>query len=425
MITISDNTSEKRISVSLIVLIICQYLIPPEGAFLVNVFLIMVNILRTRHIYKKYFPGLNFLLILAVYLLLITGFSLLFVPSNYKDIFRDIFYLFNGITALIFGSCLSKTGLSYYRFLNSFIISSMILVVKFWIEFFIKISSNIYQLTSGNIEVWRETVGHGSPFTTLCLVIIFSQIIPKEKRLSKAIQAMFVFLALTQLVITFSRTSIILLIVLLLVFNYEQLFRFSLKKIILFILLIGLFAFLFHIFGDNLLFQNFLTKLTNSFNEISSKNDYSTIASIQRNWRGYEVFSAIKEWSKGSLFNQIFGFGLGKKIFVGQVSTLVDPNSNGWISVLHNGYYTILLKGGVIALLLYISYYVYSFVIGFKNYLETKNKFSLYFCGAIGALAISTIFLNGLFRDSINLSLIYFVGFFGNIILVPRKYDEE
>lgn len=425
MNTIKNKHNDRKFSLLLIILLVVQYLVPSEIAFLLNVFILITLSIKFKGIPKKIMPNFNLLLLLVVYLSVVTFISMFVSVINYRDIIRDIFYLLNGVCALLLGAFLSFRGLEFHKFANSFIAASLILLFKFWFEFFTKNIMNVYQLSTNSIEMWRETIGHGSLFSILCLAIIFSRIIPVDKRLNKWIQVSYCILAVAQFAITFSRTSIVLLCILLLFFNMKSISRTSMKKIIVLFIMVCSGAFLYNYFKDNLLVQSFILKISKSFTELSVGNDYSNIASIQRNWRGYEVFSAIKEWKESTLYNQIFEFGLGKKIFVGQVSILVDPNSNGWIPVLHNGYFTILIKGGLVGFIIYIFYYIFSFISGVFIYFKDKDEFSLYFCGAIVGLAITTIFLNGLFRDSINFSLIYFVGFVGNMIIQPTALKRE
>ena len=96
-------------------------------------------------------------------------------------------------------------------------------------------------------------------------------------------------------------------------------------------------------------------KFSNTLTEISSSDSFTSVANIQKNWRGFEVYSAKQQWLTSGTFNQMFGGGFGKLINVGYLSILVDPTSNGYIPVLHNGYYTLIIKSGFIGVLLYLS----------------------------------------------------------------------
>ena len=77
---------------------------------------------------------------------------------------------------------------------------------------------------------------------------------------------------------------------------------------------------------------------------------------IYNNWRGYEIKNAQKQWRKYNTFEMVFGGGVQKQI---KISNLLSHFTRGAgytfqdnkSPILHNGYYTLLVKGGILAII--------------------------------------------------------------------------
>lgn len=96
----------------------------------------------------------------------------------------------------------------------------------------------------------------------------------------------------------------------------------------------------------------FLGKVRNSLDEIMYVEG-SNMAEITANWRGFEAFMAYQQWQSGSVGEQIFGQGLGTPIDIEMYYPLGDEPIR-YLPILHNGYYMVLVKYGVLGLFLYI-----------------------------------------------------------------------
>jgi hypothetical protein len=96
----------------------------------------------------------------------------------------------------------------------------------------------------------------------------------------------------------------------------------------------------------------FFEKISGSLTEIDSSQEINSTASAMNHWRAFEIQSAQKQWINSDLIVQLFGNGLGKGI-----ETKYIPYSwkgvveNHEIPILHNGFYTLLPKGGIFAVL--------------------------------------------------------------------------
>ncbi|WP_259613872.1 hypothetical protein, partial [Latilactobacillus curvatus] len=101
----------------------------------------------------------------------------------------------------------------------------------------------------------------------------------------------------------------------------------------------------------------FMKKMMNSMTEISAQSDWNNYAEIVHNWRGYEIYSAKQLLNSFAVIEKVFGAGLGTLIPVLHSDLVGVPLSEGGIILLHNGYYTILIKTGIAGLLLYLMFF--------------------------------------------------------------------
>lgn len=72
-----------------------------------------------------------------------------------------------------------------------------------------------------------------------------------------------------------------------------------------------------------------------------------------QNWRAYEMQATLKQWGKSGILSQIFGHGMGKGIeleFVPYNWKSAGMVENGEMPLAHNGFYTLLPKGGLLRL---------------------------------------------------------------------------
>ena len=92
----------------------------------------------------------------------------------------------------------------------------------------------------------------------------------------------------------------------------------------------------------------FLGKILRSFQEIVPNEDQN----INSNWRAVESAVAVNSFINGSLFEILFGHGLGFRLSLGFEMILADVKFDS-IPILHNGYLYILLKYGIFGLFLW------------------------------------------------------------------------
>ena len=144
----------------------------------------------------------------------------------------------------------------------------------------------------------------------------------------------------------------------------------------------------------------FWGKVQNSLNEILfvTSDDYQKMIV---NWRGYEAFSAYQMWVSSSLAEQIFGGGLGTLVDLGFYMQLGENYEVRHIAVLHNTYFAVLVKYGLVGIVLFIYFMTKPFRLSVKQ----KDPMSL-FASNLGKTAaviflVTTVVISGPLNKSV------------------------
>lgn len=192
-------------------------------------------------------------------------------------------------------------------------------------------------------------------------------------------------------VLSFSRTLFLILGCLFLPMSFQ---RKNIKNIARIIALIGFGLMGVVIFLPDV-FGTFYHKLINSFGEISASNRW-TLDYIVQNWRGYEVYCARQTFSNYSGFESLFGKGFGATVET-RYAWLVTGESQ--LPFLHNGYYTALIKGGLVGLTLYIMLFIMQLL-----FVSKQKEFDIFqrnlYIGIVVALAFTSIAVQGVYFGS-------------------------
>ena len=114
--------------------------------------------------------------------------------------------------------------------------------------------------------------------------------------------------------------------------------------------------------------DEFNDKMTVSFNEISSDEDYDGYMKAIQHWRGFEIEQAKIQWEKAPVWQKILGEGAGTYIQVKYIPSefTEDMHRGKSIALLHNAYYTLLIKGGLLGTFSLIWLYISNIIPFFK-----------------------------------------------------------
>jgi hypothetical protein len=175
--------------------------------------------------------------------------------------------------------------------------------------------------------------------------------------------------------------------------------------------------------------RSFVGKLARSIDEMSV-HEYYDLRSINENWRGYETAKALTLYRSGSALQLLFGYGFGAQVDVGLFMKLGSPQDRHGlersIPILHNGYAYLLVKGGAVAVGLFLSAMAWLYLPG-RSIVSTESSRLLsaparvlQACAVI--LAVTTWFVGGVFNKN---GLFPFLLASGFILAAVSTYGER
>lgn len=260
-----------------------------------------------------------------------------------------------------------------YFFCSVYGIGSMLLAIPHYVA-----ATSLFALSDSLVDQWVTATGVFLAFFKSSEIKGY-YISPRFDRISK-------IGLVVLLTISFSRTTFLILICLSIPF-IKKYFSIILKSFVM----LGLVAMVIgKVFPE--ISHTFITKIQNSLVEISSNESKWDDYAIVTNWRGYEVYCAKQEFSRYNLPQKLIGKGFGARVDANGYAHLVT--SEEYLPYLHNGYYTTLIKMGLIGVFLNILYWI-------ALYMDKKNKTDQYekniSFGVISFLVISMAIIHGIF----------------------------
>lgn len=314
-----------------------------------------------------------------------------------RNFIRDIFYFINPIIVILVGfNCINEED-RYNKLLNSVVAISTITSLCIFATIIITLVNRV-ELES--LRVYFDRTMWGNVFSIGILLFRDSKNITKKITL---------FILIIPVIFGLSRTLWIefIVMIVIVILSKRLVLTYFLKSIkYIFVVSVAIFFFI-RIFDFN--YSSILKKINNSFDEINYSNDLWNSTDIQNNWRGYEIKQAREQFIDNSITDKIFGEGFGSGIFVGNYASLVHQNGN-YIYVIHNGYYNILIKSGILGLILYLLFYISLSIISIKIYKKTKDRTDLIIVGISICLFIYTYLVKGIFSDYQQLNALLIIG---------------
>ena len=389
--TILTNKNEilykKEFSIFLLFWFLVQTLLNYHIGFTINIIGFLLFLLKNRGRLNGFY-GMYFFILYFIFGSIIGLINYASGTILISDYFRDFLYFLNPFLFLLICNFVYKKY-SFTTIINSLLIYAFIYSVYTLFNLGITIFS-------GNFSISEHTADWNLYFV---LVMLLSKQVRCQITMFKNLIPCVIALVFIILLFSFSRTSLFVFIISLVVLciNRKNFANFVLKSLLLFCVICFLLICLSYASPSfKSVMEIFFNKLIRSFTELKSSNVWNEV-NITHNWRGYEVHQGILEFSKANVFEKLFGYGWGKGINVGEYSILVvsDRNDN-LIPHLHNGYITMLVKFGIFGLILYISFYlvlIYRCVIMInKGYWNYHIPFACTLC-----YLVTTIFVKGIF----------------------------
>lgn len=331
--------------------------------------------------------------------------------NDTRDVAKDIFYSFPTIVMIMIGYLYNKydNGKSVTKTL--YLTGTIITLISF-----VNLAMNFS--TMSNMGLLRTIMGQQVYETTFIFAIMLSEkIIGKKVIFSNITDWLMIFLMLLKSIISLGRTelivTIIIVVVVLLLNIYFSEFKFNsiltLTVVATVMLVVGLTV--YTSLPENIRNQ-FMDKLVYSLEEVDSDVQYDSTIEAMQHWRAYEVSCAIKQWEESNFFTELFGAGFGEYIKIEYIPHNFNDQmvKNNSIALLHNTYYTLLVKGGVLGVIAIIWLYLSNAVVVFKRrYKKYAYEISAMCVITIGMM-IFTYATRGIFSQSVEFVWPFMIG---------------
>lgn len=329
--------------------------------------------------------------IVIVAILFVAGFSnSQFVKS---DSIRDLIILTNPVIIFLLArGVLKNTGEALV--LEVLLNATRVLTILAIALFVIRLISGSFNLSS--LYHYRNSLPAFpyEVFVFLCLSLFKTE----SKLLSFPVIG-----AIILILLYFSRNFFLMLSVLFILRYYKNTFK------LVFVLLMFLIVFSLFVFSSRWSgAEQFLFKILNSYNELFVV-DFTSHSSIIHNWRAYELYKGLQQFSSYTTWNQLFGVGLGARIAL---------NGEYWLSgtlysslpFLHNGFVTMLVKVGVLPFFVFVYFFFFPFNLNVKFSCVSFNKALIYRYSQF-VLVLSTFLVMGIFSASLKVGTFLFLMF--------------
>ena len=346
------------------------------------VWLIAVVVLDNFRICKLNIPGLK------IYMLGLVFISI--IGLNKYPVYmvvRDIYYETSNIVIIYIGYRYFYNNNSLKDLLKLyFVMISMMSIVAMAIGI-------INMFNGASFDVFREsfTIGIKAIEVFLPIYIVFC-LIYKNVLVNSLVDKACLLIWFCQAVFSLGRTTLISIfggIILFLALNIRKVcFNTKYLKRVMTIILCAVCVMLLALkIVPESVGNRFLDKFTNTFTEIDSNTEFDSIADASSNWRGYEIYCAQEQFRDSTLVEKVIGSGNGTIIHISYVpdlwhEILDTQDGRTGVSVLHNSYYTLLIKGGVCTVTLFCLFFIKNILRGIKL-AKNEQDFQISFMGII------------------------------------------
>ena len=220
---------------------------------------------------------------------------------------RDIMYFIQAPIFIVMGMYLFLEIRNLKKLLKTIIFTSLIFTLYTFSDLIMD-PSILFRLGLDTRYEYSLT----NPTAVLAFVILYYARKLKYKIFTNRIEVFVIFISLFSIIISFSRTSYILLLITIIIPYISK------RKMIIKIYGASILLVLLVVFGG-ILFEKkpagsqgstFTSKVENSLNEITVRK-YFTAKDINNNWRGYEAYLGLSKYYEGSLIELLFGQGYG------------------------------------------------------------------------------------------------------------------
>lgn len=372
---IKINTKTEIMWIIVVLYFLKVYVLSPELFFLFCLFVIGLYTLKKLAITVPKIPGLIFY---VATLILATVIGMTKYPISLIE--RDVFYEFFSVIYLIIG----YYSFDYYKERDKSLWKTACFVL--FITSALCVLQGISSVSSGaDFATFREKFSQSIGSISFMLpILVGKRYIYKENTFSMFKDNGLIALWLLQILLNLSRISIVNMLIGIVIFIVCGIYKRKLNlensfRIISIIVAIGVVAMAFISIMPDDAWDRFADKFTNSLTEISSENEYDSISTAQSDWRGYEISCAQEQWKESDVLTQLIGAGNGTFIYIDYIpdqweETVENQNGRLGVTILHNTYYTLLVKGGLLTVIALLTLLLSNIIKGLKALYLFNNE---------------------------------------------------
>lgn len=333
----------QKICKKMLLIMMAGTFLSPTQFFILSIcyYFLLVIKLKGKVVFPR-IPGLKLYVCVIAYTTLV-GFFL----YTTRNVIRDLYYILPTVLWIFIGASESEQNPEMDIKKTIFLYGTFITLKNFL--FFIGKGSLDFNNLRSVFGLNVYDLGFILPISAICVFL------HKEVYVGEKIDRMIVVLMTLNVVLSLGRIAIlqpiIIFTVLLFMEEKEAEDQAKINKVVkLFFSIMVALVMLFYIMPSSIK-SPLMDKVLNSFDEVDSSQKITSVGSAMNNWRAYEIQSAKEQWKGEWVISQLFGEGMGKGVEIQYVpyswAGVVDGNE---IPLLHNGFYTMLIKGGIIGL---------------------------------------------------------------------------
>lgn len=367
-----------------------------EVHFLLYFGLTVILLLNNDYSISKFTFGLISILLIIILIGIISSFFYHKIPYDW---IKDGLYFSKPIFGITLGYLLLNKIKDEYFLLKSIIYLALIFAI--YHIFSVLVNTNF---STDSINDIRNTNGLANPLELFALIILLTSYRYDFLKTVTKRKVLFIIFLSISMILYFSRTMVVAFAIMMLAANgYAKISTKGLKYGLVFIVITGLFY--FYLFSIELKrdqpgIESFLYKMKIAPSEIflpSKIIDIKNHKNLWDHWRAYEVKLAYKQM-KLQPFSFFNGYGFGSKVDLKFVAPLNEQGIR-YIPILHNGYFNVLFKTGLIGLFFYISFLLLLYLQSYKKKISIGEQVVRNFISAIGIYFIFTsLIITGIYN---------------------------
>ena len=374
---------------------------------LVVVLALLFIVLISLKAKKVFLPQINGLKVYMVSFLIALFYGL--IQYEMRDIAKSLFYT-GGSIVLIYLAFIVQSKYKNKSVIKTLYVGGVIIVIQ-----------SMYVLLQNfsrmqDIDDIRQLEG---PFiyevSALFIVLFIEKAFYKKVIFGRVTDYIIMSLYIVKIALSLSRSGLgqvaIEVIVALICVAIADIRKLKPKVVAIMVLLTVVFITVFSILPEDSV-EEFNDKFDKTSEEINANQEFNSVADAMHNWRAYEIYEAKKQWRNSNGFEMIFGEGMGSAVRVQFVplnwgSEMLDGNK---VPLLHNGYYSMLIIGGILGVVAIIIVFLSPLMLFFIN--RKRIKIQPYLIAAAStsaAMLFCTYVVNGIVTRTIffNWCMIY------------------